>query len=50
MSFFKNFLIHMFPNINRFSVAENYIKAVEDLKALKYLNLIELKIHDSINS
>lgn len=47
IGFLKNSLIDMFPNINRLSVAENHIKIVKDLKALRDWNLIELKLHDS---
>ena len=47
ITFIKNSLIHMFPNINRLSIAENHIKTVEDLKALRDWNLIELKICDN---
>ena len=45
--FIKNSLVVMFPNINRLSIAENHIKTVEDLKALRDWNLVELKIYDS---
>jgi len=47
ITFIKDHLVEMFPNVNRLLIAENQIETVEDLKILSDLNLIELKIYDS---
>jgi len=47
VTFIRNSLVEMFPNVNRLLIAENKINTVEDLKILRDWNLIELKIYDS---
>jgi len=47
ITFIKNHLIDMFPNVNRLLIAENQVETVEELKILRDWNLIELQLYDS---